>query len=324
MSTTVEEPATQKEYSDLKRHVEKQTQILEVIQKSNCTPSSSLEDRLAAFHQLEKQYSAHVLCEALDISRGTYHNRIVKQKEPTVYKQRHEELCIKIKDIFEESEQRYGAEKIAAVLSSRNITASKKYVLKLMREMGLQSITAKAKRNYKALMPKRNIVNRQFNPRRINEIWVSDVTCFKVKSGYLYVCVLLDLFSRKVISFRVSQRQSTQLITSTFKQAFTDRGQPQNLIFHSDRGTQYIATAFRKLLQECGVTQSFSESGKPHGNAVMESFFSLMKKEELYRRKYRSEREFRESVAAYIHFYNTERPHRYNNYKTPEQAEDNT
>lgn len=314
--------ASQKEYADLKRHAEKQAQILEVIQISGCAPGSPLEDKLAAFRRLQNQYSSHVLCEALNISRGTYHKRIVKEQTPTFYETRKKEILEQIRGVYEESEQRYGADKILSVLNQRGVHTSKKYVLKLMREAGLQSIAVNGKKNYKKLMPKENILNRQFEAQKINKIWVGDVTCFKVKSCYLYVCVILDLYSRRVITFRISQRQSTQLISSTFRNAFSSRGEPEQLLFHSDRGTQYTSTAFRQLLHEKGVMQSFSQSGKPHDNAAMESFFALLKKEELYRRKYHSEREFRESVASYIQFYNEKRPHRYNNYHTPNQAEE--
>jgi len=111
------------------------------------------------------------------------------------------------------------------------------------------------------------------------------------------------------------------LITGTFKRAYEERCSPDNLIFHSDRGAQYTSNTFRKLLLSDHVTQSFSNPGKPTDNAVAESFFALLKREELYRRNYRSERESRESVDNYIQFYNIRRPHRANRYKSPEQLE---
>jgi len=131
---------TQKEYADLKRHADKQDKILEVIRISGCSPSALLEERLAVFKSLQGQFSARVLCEALNISRGTYHNRIIKQEKPTVYEKRRKEISAQIREVFEESEQRYGSDKIVAVLAVRGVQTSKKYVLKLMREMGLQSI----------------------------------------------------------------------------------------------------------------------------------------------------------------------------------------
>jgi len=190
-----------------------------------------------------------------------------------------------------------------------------------MNEMGLCSIANQAKKNYLKLNKKKNLLHRQFIVNTPNTVWVSDVTEFKVKNYILYTCAIVDLFSRKVVGYKISLRNSTQLITATFKSAFESRGCPAGLMFHSDRGTPYTATSFRKLLHSSNVFQSFSNSGKPIDNAVSESFFSLLKKEELYRRNYRSEKEFRESVAKYIHKYNTERPHGTIKNKSPDQFE---
>ena len=130
---------------------------------------------------------------------------------------------------------------------------------------------------------KRNVLRQQFQADRPNQIWVSDVTCFKLGELYLYTCVILDLFSRRVVAYKVSRKNSTQLITSTFKDAWEQRAPDTGLIFHSDRGAQYTSHRFRQLLHERAVVQSFSNSRKPHGNAVAESFFATLKKEDLYR-----------------------------------------
>ena len=148
-----------------------------------------------------------------------------------------------------------------------------------------------------------------------------DITAFKVKGKWFYLCVVIDLFSRKVIGFRISQKSSTQLLTTTFKKTYIDRGKPLNLTFHSDQGSQYTSKAFASLLKECSVTQSLSTPGQPLDNAVAESFFSAFKKEEAYRKDYISERHFIQSVAKYIDFYNNTRPHQSNHYKTPSEME---
>lgn len=312
---------TQKDYTDLKRHAEKLERILEVLRQCDCGPNSPLDDRIAAFQSLQGQYSARTLCDALNIPRSTYHKRIICGDHPTAYEAHRQEIMEQIRIIYEESEQRYGSDKILAALQQKGIRTSKKYILSLMHEMGIESIAVRAKKDYKSLGKKKNIIQRQFHADAPNMIWVSDVTCFKVNDHYLYVCVILDLFSRKVVSYRISLRNSTQLITTTFRNAFAKRGEPHGLIFHSDRGSQYTSTAFRKLLVSCGVTQSFSHSGRPHDNAVAESFFSFLKREEIYRRYYQADRDFRISIDRYMNFYNTERPHRNNSYKSPDQFE---
>ena len=315
----------QKEFIKMKQRIQKLEQKIEILQKVECTVSSPLQVKLQELAKLYSQYSVHALCEALCVSRGTFYNHIFRRKEATAYDKRRAEMKEHIQMAFDESQQRFGANKITAVLAEQGIRTSPKYVSELMREMGLQSVNLYSKRDYqknKRLMKKQNILQRQFQVNEPNKVWVSDVTCFKVNSKYLYVCAILDLFSRKVVAYRVSSQNSTYLITSTFRQAFQNRGAPQHLTFHSDQGTQYTSKAFRKLLYMNKVVQSFSKPGTPHDNAVAESFFASMKREEIYRTQYKSERQFAESVDAYIEFYNTRRPHSTLHYKTPDQFEE--
>ena len=308
----------------MKQKLQKLEQKIEILQKVNCTVSAPLQERLQELAKLHGQYSVHALCEALRVSRGTFYNHIFRKKEVTAYDKRRTEMKEHIQVAFDESHQRFGANKIAVVLAEQGIRTSPKYVAELMREMGLQSVSAYSKRDYQKnerLAKKQNILQRQFQVDKPNRVWVSDVTCFKVNGRYLYVCVILDLFSRKVVAHRISPRNSAYLITSTFRLAYQNRNAPHELMFHSDQGSQYTSNTFRKLLRMIKVVQSFSKSGRPHDNAVAESFFASIKREEIYRTQYKSERQFIESVDTYIEFYNTKRPHSTLNYKTPEQFE---
>ena len=158
---------------------------------------------------------------------------------------------------------------------------------------------------------------KQFNADHPNQIWVSDITYFRIKDSWMYLCAIIDLFSRRVVGYRISRTASTRLVTTTFRDAYAERGNPKNLTFHSDRGGQYISDALSKLLQQFGVKQSFSATARPHDNAVAEAFFATFKKEEAYRREYTSEKHFRKSVNEYIRFYNEVRPHQTLKYKTP-------
>lgn len=174
-----------------------------------------------------------------------------------------------------------GAEKIRTILMQRGHQVSTKFVAELMREMGLTSIRTTAKQDYLKLREpekKKNILRQQFHADRPNQIWVSDVTCFKLGNRYLYTCVILDLFSCKVVAYKVSTKNSTQLITATFKMVGEQRSPEAGLVFHSDRGSQYISHRFQQLLHERSVVQSFSNSGKPYDNSVTESFFATLKK----------------------------------------------
>lgn len=315
---------SQQEFIKKKQRIQKLEQKVEILQKAGCTASAPLQEKLQELTKLYGQYSVHALCEALCVSRGTFYNHIFRRKEVTAYNKRRAEMKEHIKVAFDESNQRFGANKIAAVLSAQGISTSPKYVRELMQEMGLQSITQYSKRDYlkeKRLAKKQNVLQRQFKADEPNRVWVSDVTCFKINDKYLYVCAILDLFSRRVIAYRVSPKNSTYLITSTFRQAHQNRNAPQSLMFHSDQGAQYTSMTFRKLLRMNKVVQSFSAPGQPHDNAVMESFFSFMKREEIYRTQYKSEQQFEKSIENYIEFYNTQRPHSTLNYKTPDQFE---
>lgn len=315
---------SQQEFIKMKQRIQKLEQKVEILQKVGCTASAPLQEKLQELTKLYGQYSVHALCEALCVSRGTFYNHIFRRKEVTAYDKRRGEMKEHIKVVFDKSQQRFGANKIAAVLSAQGIPTSPKYVRELMQEMGLQSITRYSKRDYqkeKRLAKKQNLLQRQFKADAPNRVWVSDVTCFKVNSKYLYVCVILGLFSGKVVAYRVSPKNSTYLITSTFRQAYQNRNAPRSLMFHSDQGAQYTSKTFRKLLRMNKVVQSFSAPGQPHDNAVMESFFSFMKREEIYRTQYKSEQQFITSVDNYIEFYNTQRPHSTLNYKTPNQFE---
>ena len=192
-----------------------------------------------------------------------------------------------------------------------------------MRELGISSVSTTAKKEYQKWKKgqNRNFLQQQFCTDRPNQIWVSDITVFKFGDKYYYLCAIIDLFSRKIISYRISQNSSTQLLTKTFKQAYSERKPEKGLMFHSDRGTQYMSYAFVHLLEDFGVKQSFSRTGRPHDNAVAEAFFSILKKEELYRRHYTSEADLMRGIHRFIDFYNRERPHSTIQYKTPEQKE---
>lgn len=316
---------TIKEYDILCHRLEKAEHIIEILKTVHCTVHADLKERLSELEQLYGQYTIHTLCEALDVDRGTFYNHMFRNKKNNAwFEKRREEYRILIREVFDEYRQVLGAEKIRMILMQRGYQTSTKFVAGLMKEMGLSSIRSTAKQDYLKLREpekKKNVLRQQFSADKPNQIWVSDVTCFKLKSRYLYTCVILDLFSRKAIAHKVSRKNSTQLITATFKMACELRKPEAGLIFHSDRGAQYTSHRFQQLLHEHACVQSLSNSGKPHDNAVAESFFASLKKEELYRKDYSSEMAFKQGVASYIEFYNTARPHRTLKNKTPCQIE---
>ena len=308
-----------KNYRFLEKKVKRLQGIIEILKRVGCSALDPLSTKLAAMEALQDQYSVHMLCEALEVPRGTYYNFILRNKRThTWYAKRREELRLEIQRIYDDSHQIFGSGKICAIMKENGIRVSKEMVSELMRDMGLVSIRQNAKDLYdKEQRRFKNYLNQQFTVTRPNEVWVSDVTCFRYKNKNYYVCVILDLFSRLAVGYRIGKANSTQLIRSTFQMAYEQRRPTEQLIFHTDRGTNFRAKSFCSLLRSLGITQSFSRAHIPYDNSVMESFFSNLKREELYRTKYRSENEFRTSVDKYMTFYNERRPHAKNGYKTP-------
>ncbi len=298
--------------------------IVEILKSATCTPKAPLKQRLYAAEQFYGKYSVHMICDAFDIPRGTFYNHVLRnKKDNTWYAKRREELRIHIQEIYDESNQIFGAAKIAAVMKNEGIKVSNEMVRTLMRDMGLVSIRQSAKKLYEAEGRKyKNHLNQEFDVRKPNEVWVSDVTYFKYSENAYYICVIIDLFSRMVVGYKIGKTNSTQLVKSTLQNAYKTRQPDSSLIFHTDRGGNYRSKTMNDYIQSLNITHSFSRAHVPYDNSVMESFFSSMKREKLYRTKYRSESEFRNAVNKYIVFYNTKRPHRKLQYKTPEQAEE--
>jgi transposase InsO family protein len=195
-----------------------------------------------------------------------------------------------------------------------------------MKQMNLPPISTK-KPNFSVYNDQNeydNHLKQQFNQLAPDTVWVSDITYIKVSGKFYYLCVIIDLFSRKVIAYNISSRPDSALVIETFLLAYKSRKTPYGLMFHSDRGSQYNSFSFRKLLDDLNVVQSFSKKGHPYDNAVAESFFKYLKHEEINRRNYSSLQELKLSVFEYIEgYYNSKRPHSSLGMLTPNQKEQN-
>lgn len=307
----------------LENKVTRLESIIKILKAAPCTAQAPLKERLYFAESLYGKYSVHLICDAFDIPRGTFYNHILRNKrDNTWYAKRREDLRIRIQEIYDESNQIFGADKIAAVMKSEGIKVSNEMVRKLMREMGLFSIRQNAKKLYDdECLKYKNHLNQEFIAEKPNEIWVSDITYFKYSGKAYYICVIIDLFSRMVVAYKIGKTNSTQLVKSTFQNAYKERHPNTGLIFHTDRGSNYRSKSMNDCMRSLNITHSFSRAHVPYDNSVMESFFASMKREELYRTKYRSEADFQKAVDKYMLFYNTKRPHRKLQYKTPEQKE---
>ena len=293
-----------KDFSRLKQQYERLQRVVHILQTAPCTASAPLREKLDAIVLMSDEYNINTLCAALKVAKGTYYNHILRNKrENTVYAQRKAELKPVIEEIFHKSREVYGSSKITAIMKDRGYVISQKMVADIMHENGWFSIRSSAKTLYIQHQKRReNLLNQQFSTSRPDEVWVSDVTYYHLHNKTYYICVILDLYSRKVIAYRISLKNSTQLTKGTFKLAYELRNPPKGLVFHSDNGSNYISKTFSDYLRKLGVVQSFSRKKTPYDNSVCESYFSNMKSEELWRTNYRSEKDLHSSIKNYINF----------------------
>lgn len=313
---------TKRDYLKLEAHCKKLENIIKILHSSESFIDIPLDTKMREMDKLDKDHGMHTLCDAYNISRSSYHYHIKYGRNLKQHEIRRNNLKPLIQKTFDEYHQTIGAEKISALLKQKGSIVSSKLVKELMNELNLVCVSPDSKKEYRNFHRKENIVNKEFNPEHPNQIWVSDITTFMIKDERLYLCAILDLFSRKIISYKISFNISTQLVTSTFKAVCKETPFDKSIIFHSDRGTQYTSTTFRKLLQDYSFIQSFSKPHNPYDNSVMESFFGILKKEEMYRRNYQSVSDFKSSIKKYIKFYNEKRPHKANSYLSPNQKEE--
>lgn len=300
-----------------------QDRVNNILQVAGVTPLDGLDKKLTAMIDLYNEdpiaCPARSLCYALKVSRGAFYGRLRFNKNENAWFYKHRaELEVAIENIFNEFEQRYGSSKITAVLKERGFHTCRETVMSIMRQKGLRCIRNEAKRFWKKNIRKpQNLVKRNFKPERPNQIWVSDVTEWNFHQVKYYICAIIDLYSRKVIAYKIGLRNSTHLVMNTFKAAWKSRNASDGLIYHSDRGSNYKSIAMSKMLYGLGVKESFSRAHTPSDNSVNESFFNNFKSEELYRRRYKSLREFKKAIENYVEFYNNDRIHSFNNNKTP-------
>ena len=311
------------DFHKLKSKCQKQEEIIKILQTSPCSTRAPLSERYEVIKELSDIYSVNALCSALKVAKGSYYNHILRNaNENTQFARKKKELTPIIEEIYNKSKQTYGARRIQIILQDRGYKVATKTVAKIMQENGWFSIRGGAKSLYElSVKRKENILQQQFTVLAPNEVWVSDVTYFRFNNKTYYICVILDLYARKAIAHNIAIKNSTQLTKSTFKDAYYSRNPGDNLLFHSDQGGNYISKTFMTMLKDLGVIQSFSRAGTPYDNSVMESFFKTLKAEELYRTNYKSERELKESITKFIKYYNDERVHTINNYRTPTSKE---
>ena len=317
-------PSERKNLRHSQARLKKTGEMLEVLERSSCGIYASIDEKMEAIAQLEGQYSIHVLCEALKLPRGTYYNRKRNQGLMNSYQKSDEELKPLVEKVFHDNMDLLGRKPIKKKLQDMGITVSERRVARLMKELGLHVAQAPYSAEHLKPLKKsfyKNQLMRQFEQTAPNLVWVSDITFVKVGKQYYFVCVVLDLYSRMVLSYGVSDSIDTTLVMKAFDGAYAKRTATSDLMFHSDQGVQYTSYVFREYLRELHIKQSFSAPGNPYDNAVCESFFKTMKKEAIYHHVYETMDELCATLENYINFYNEKRPHRALNMLTPLEKE---
>jgi transposase InsO family protein len=260
------------------------------------------------------------MCLAMNVSRSGYY--AWKRRGKSRRALENEELDQAIREVHRRNSGRYGSPRIAKELEARGVRCSENRVA---RRMQVSRIVAKTKRRFKVTTRSKhnhpvayNLVNQNFNTERPDQTWVSDITYVWTREGWLYLAVILDLFSRQVIGWSMSHSLSRELALNAFRQAICRRSPGTGVVFHSDQGVQYACQAFRDLLKEHKFVQSMSNKGNCYDNAVAESFFHTLKTELVYFESYQTRDEARKSIFEYIEiFYNRQRRHSTLNYLSP-------
>ncbi len=162
-----------------------------------------------------------------------------------------------------------------------------------------------------------NLLNQNFNPVGLNQIWAGDITYLKTGKGWMYLAIVMDLYSRRIVGWSISKRMTTDLISEAMIMAYTLRQPPKGLVFHSDRGSQYTSKRYRKLLKEFGVRASMGDVGACWDNAVVERFFGSLKHDWIFKIAQPTHEHMKQDVAAYMRYYNLERLHTANGDQSP-------
>lgn len=280
--------------------------------------------KYAFITQHKAEFSTRMMCRLLDVSSSGYYEW--KNREASQKAQENKQLAAEIKHIFDKEKARAGSPRITKRLRESGKQVNKKRVAKIMRANGWR---AKAARKYKAttnsnhnLPVAPNLLQQNFEADCANQKWVSDITYIWTDEGWLYLAVVLDLFSRSVVGWAMSERMTAKLVCDALEMALFRRGKPKGVVVHSDRGSQYCSADYQKLLRKYGLICSMSKRGDCYDNAAMESWNHSFKVEAIHGERLPTREHAKSHVFEYIDvYYNRIRLHSKLNYQTPEAFE---
>ena len=280
--------------------------------------------RYALIESLCNEYSIVKMCRWLKVSRSGYYKW--RGRDPSYQETYRNALTQEVITTFEALKERYGAPRLTLELHGRGFSCSVNHVAKLMAGAGLKARNGKRYKYSPAGTERNNIapnlLNRNFEASKPNEKWVSDITYIPIRGGHVYLAVIMDLFSRKIIGWSLDKTMTTTLISDALHMAISSRQCDPGLLLHSDQGVQYRSSGYVLAMHDEGITPSMSRKGNCWDNAAMESFFSRLKVEEVFAQSYVNLDEVYSSVFEYIElFYNRVRKHSANDYSSPAEYE---
>ena len=276
--------------------------------------------------QHRSTFPVEMMSKLLGVSKSGFYDW--RKRQPSRRAREDADLTRLLQQIFEQSKQTYGRPRLHRELRRLGYRVSAKRVGKLAKRAGIRPISQKKFKtrttdSRHSLPISANLLRRDFSAERPDQVWVSDITYVRVKTGCAYLCTILDLYSRKVVGWSVAMNMKVDLVRQTLAKALGNRTvAPWELTFHSDRGSQYASRAFREELKRHKIKSSMSRTGDCFDNAVAESFFGTLKTERLCHRQYADLEELRLDLFAYIDgFYNRRRMHSYLDYMSPDDFE---
>jgi putative transposase len=280
--------------------------------------------RYEFIREQQKAYPVNLLCKVMGVSCSGYYKHLkpkLNQKQILENK-----LLVEVKALAQESRNSYGSRMMSKNLQGKGYKVGRYAARTLMHKAGIECkqrrrycITTQSKHDF---MVAKNILNRDFTASAPNRIWLADITYLWTFEGWLYVGVLLDLFSRRVVGWAMTDHMRETLVNEALQMALGRRQPESGLLHHSDRGVQYASDCYQSTLQAAGITVSMSRKGNCWDNSVMERFFGSLKTERTDNIIYKTREEAKADVIDYIEmFYNSRRLHSTLNYVTPLEFE---
>ena len=270
------------------------------------------------------------ICRQLQIAPSTYWHHVARRADPcrrSARAQRDAALLPEIERAWNENEQAYGAKKVWKHLQREHWTVARCTVERLMRQMGIAGVVRG--KSVKTTMPDParpcplDRVNRQFRAERPNQLWVSDYTYVSTWQGFAFVAFIIDVFARRIVGWKLSSSQQTQFVLDALEQALHARRPVEQLIHHSDRGSQYVSIRYTERLAEAGIEPSVGSVGDSYDNALAETINGLYKAEVVHRRPWQSRQELELATLRWVDWYNNRRLLGPIGYIPPAEAEEN-